>query len=406
MTDLLNAPDTLEQELKQENRTARSSIGRKGLRFGLYGLVLAGLVGGAAAWTSAGKTISLQIDGQSQRVHTSAADVRGVLASAHVAVASHDLVAPALDSAIGNGGQIVIQRGHLLHLVVNGSTRDVWVNATSVDQALSQLGFSGGSYTSVSRSKRLDAGTTDLTISTPKHVVFLVDGKRVAVLSAGPTVYQAIDDAGLYLGPQDRLSAKGKITDGQVIRIERVKYQRQTAQEPVPFPTVQQQDPTSYVGTNTVVQQGQPGTKTVVYQLIYVDGKFAGRAILSSVAGQAATPQITKVGSKAAPPFVATASGTAQQIAAGMVAARGWGSDQFSCLVSLWSKESGWRTDAANPSGAYGIPQALPGSKMASVGADWQTSAATQITWGLNYIAGVYGTPCAAWAHSQATNWY
>ncbi|MDQ1690900.1 MAG: hypothetical protein QOD87_1008, partial [Pseudonocardiales bacterium] len=72
----------------------------------------------------------------------------------------------------------------------------------------------------------------------------------------------------------------------------------------------------------------------------------------------------------------------------------------------LWTKESGWRTDAANPSGAYGIPQALPGSKMSAAGADWQTSASTQITWGLGYIAGVYGTPCAAWAHSQATNWY
>jgi hypothetical protein len=99
-------------------------------------------------------------------------------------------------------------------------------------------------------------------------------------------------------------------------------------------------------------------------------------------------------------------SGTAQQIAAGMVAARGWGGDQFSCLVSLWSKESGWRTDAANSSGAYGIPQALPGSKMASAGADWQTNPATQISWGLGYIAGVYGTPCSAWAHSQAYNWY
>jgi len=113
------------------------------------------------------------------------------------------------------------------------------------------------------------------------------------------------------------------------------------------------------------------------------------------------------VGSKPAPEFVSSVpAGSAQQIAAGMVAARGWGSDQFSCLVSLWNKESGWRTDAANPSGAYGIPQALPGDKMASAGADWQTSASTQITWGLNYIAGVYGTPCAAWGHSQATNWY
>ena len=82
------------------------------------------------------------------------------------------------------------------------------------------------------------------------------------------------------------------------------------------------------------------------------------------------------------------------------------GTDQYNCLVSLWNQESGWRVNAYNPSGAYGIPQALPGSKMATAGADWQTNPATQITWGLNYITGVYGTPCGAWAHSHANNWY
>ena len=85
----------------------------------------------------------------------------------------------------------------------------------------------------------------------------------------------------------------------------------------------------------------------------------------------------------------------------------GWGDDQFSCLDSLWQKESGWNYQAYNADGgATGIPQALPGSKMASAGADWQTSAATQISWGLGYIASVYGSPCAAWGHSQSVNWY
>ncbi|ROP66512.1 hypothetical protein EDF55_0969 [Curtobacterium sp. ZW137] len=98
--------------------------------------------------------------------------------------------------------------------------------------------------------------------------------------------------------------------------------------------------------------------------------------------------------------------GSAQAIALQLVTARGWGTDQYNCLVSLWNKESGWRVNAYNPSGAYGIPQALPGSKMASAGADWQTNPATQITWGLNYISGVYGTPCGAWGHSQSFNWY
>ena len=85
----------------------------------------------------------------------------------------------------------------------------------------------------------------------------------------------------------------------------------------------------------------------------------------------------------------------------------GWGSGQFSCLNSLWEKESGWNYRAANPSsGAYGIPQALPGSKMGSAGSDWATNPATQIEWGLGYIADRYGTPCGAWGHSESVGWY
>jgi hypothetical protein len=99
--------------------------------------------------------------------------------------------------------------------------------------------------------------------------------------------------------------------------------------------------------------------------------------------------------------------GTAQAIAYDKVVARGWGEDQYSCLVALWNKESGWRVNAHNASsGAYGIPQSLPGSKMASAGADWATNPATQIEWGLGYISGRYGTPCGAWGHSQSVGWY
>jgi hypothetical protein len=100
-------------------------------------------------------------------------------------------------------------------------------------------------------------------------------------------------------------------------------------------------------------------------------------------------------------------SAGAKEFAATLAAQKyGWGSDQFSCLESLWTKESGWDYQAYNPSGATGIPQSLPGSKMASFGDDWQTNAATQIAWGLDYISRGYGTPCSAWGHSQATNWY
>ena len=102
---------------------------------------------------------------------------------------------------------------------------------------------------------------------------------------------------------------------------------------------------------------------------------------------------------------VAGAKATAQAMAS---AKYGWGAGEFSCLDQLWQKESGWNYAALNASsGATGIPQALPGSKMASAGNDWATNATTQIAWGLEYIsASSYGTPCAAWSHSVAHNWY
>ena len=98
---------------------------------------------------------------------------------------------------------------------------------------------------------------------------------------------------------------------------------------------------------------------------------------------------------------------TAQSIAYNMMASFGFSpTTYFGCLLDLWNRESGWVYDAENPSGAYGIPQALPGSKMASAGADWQTNPATQIKWGLGYIQARYNNPCEAWSFWQAHSYY
>ena len=94
-------------------------------------------------------------------------------------------------------------------------------------------------------------------------------------------------------------------------------------------------------------------------------------------------------------------------IARALLAEFGFSEDQFGCLDSLWERESHWNVYADNPSSsAYGIPQALPGSKMASAGEDWATNPITQIRWGLGYIEDRYGSPCGAWGHSQSHGWY
>lgn len=130
----------------------------------------------------------------------------------------------------------------------------------------------------------------------------------------------------------------------------------------------------------------------------------AARAKAEAEAAAAAERAAEAARAQAAANTVAGAKATASSMAASQY---GWGAAQFQCLDSLWTKESGWDYRAVNPDGgATGIPQALPGSKMASVAADWQTNATTQVTWGLRYISAAYGTPCAAWAHSQANNFY
>ncbi|GGF34671.1 hypothetical protein [Subtercola lobariae] len=129
----------------------------------------------------------------------------------------------------------------------------------------------------------------------------------------------------------------------------------------------------------------------------------AAAAAAAKAAADAAAAAQAAAEALAAGNTVDGAKATAENLASSKY---GWGSDQFSCLVSLWQKESGWSYQAYNDSGATGIPQALPGSKMASVGSDWATNATTQITWGLSYIASSYGTPCSAWSHSQSVNWY
>ena len=98
--------------------------------------------------------------------------------------------------------------------------------------------------------------------------------------------------------------------------------------------------------------------------------------------------------------------GSPREIARVLVARQGWSAGQFGCLDRLWQRESNWRVNAQNPSGAYGIPQSLPASKMASMGSDWRTNPITQIRWGLSYIADAYGSPCTALEHSYRYNYY
>jgi transglycosylase-like protein with SLT domain len=133
----------------------------------------------------------------------------------------------------------------------------------------------------------------------------------------------------------------------------------------------------------------------------------AAKAAAAHKAALAKAAAAKAAAAKAAKAKAAHPTGSPRQIAKQMLGQYGWKASQFSCLEPLWYHESGWNPSAMNPSsGAYGIPQALPGAQMTSAGSDWKTNPATQIRWGLTYIHDRYGSPCGAWAHEQSSNWY
>ena len=187
-------------------------------------------------------------------------------------------------------------------------------------------------------------------------------------------------------------------------------------------------------GETKVETEGVDGLVRTTYEVTSKDGTEVSRTPLSSSVVTEKVDEVVLVGTgsgaqkpageaggggggggggEAAPAPAPSPAGDgttpdgAQAIARSMMGSYGWGDGEFSCLQSLWNRESGWNYQAENPSsGAYGIPQALPGSKMSSVADDWATNPSTQITWGMQYIQGRYGTPCSAWAHSESVGWY
>ncbi|HEY3087656.1 MAG TPA: ubiquitin-like domain-containing protein [Jatrophihabitantaceae bacterium] len=382
---------------------------RRSVKYGLYGAVLAGVVGATVAWANVDKTVTLRVDGQVEKVHTVAGSVRGVLEIAHYPVGPHDVVAPALDARVHNGSEIVLRRGRLLRLSVDGIPRNVWVTAPTVAQALSQLGYPDNDFSSVSRDQRLPLSPTAITVRRPKHIQITADGRTRTVITTAPTVAVLLADLRIAVGPQDMLSAvaSSPLRDSETIEVTRVRANNVVKNHPVPFPTQQVGDPTMYVGQSQLVRHGTNGVEAVTVEVVSVDGKVVGRTIVKRVVTRPPIAEIVKVGTKPQPaPVINVDPGSAQAIGKQLAAQRGWGADQFSCLYQLWNNESGWRVDATNASGAYGIPQALPGDKMAAYGSDWQTNPSTQIKWGLGYIAGRYGTPCDAWSFWQSNGWY
>jgi hypothetical protein len=231
-------------------------------------------------------------------------------------------------------------------------------------------------------------------------------GEALGVPTASPTSAPALDGTAL-----DRAQAQATISSAEVVLAD-ANHKTDTAalEQRVDalddYRTLSGAALTNRI-VSTVAATQQVAEASAAQDKSDVDAKRAAAeqaAAEKAAAEKAAAEAAERARQLAAGNTVAGAKATASSLASSQY---GWGSDQFQCLDNLWTKESGWDYRAVNSNGgATGIPQALPGSKMATMGSDWQTNATTQIRWGLQYIADAYGTPCAAWGHSQASNFY
>ncbi|PFG37488.1 uncharacterized protein DUF348 [Flavimobilis soli] len=311
----------------------------------------------------------------------------------------------------------------------------------------------------------------------PVPVTVSLDGDELEVTTTATTVSDLLVAQGVVLdGYATSHDLDAPVQPGMRVVVARVEWDDETLETEVPFETVEVEDPTLPEGQRVVRTAGRPGSAVTTFLVSRIDGVEVSRSEVVSLVATAPVDEVVRVGTGTSPtptsaptrtPSAPTAptqaptteagpaadpdpagepepdpkpetapdpkpdpkptspptdapAGTpgttpasAKELARGMAADRGWTGKEYSCLVSLWQKESGWRYQAANPSStARGIPQAIMSIHF---GAGWRESAAAarylstpsvQIAWGLSYIANRYDAPCDAWAHSQAKNWY
>lgn len=228
----------------------------------------------------------------------------------------------------------------------------------------------------------------------------------VVAFAAGSFASAAADTL-VNRAPQDA-AADVALVEPIAAEEAQVEVKTVTEEQTLEYDTVTKKDPTAMKGTKKVLAEGGDGSQLVSYDVTYVNGVEVSRERTISVVVDEPKDEVVSVGTLTIPKTTAAQQGSnralGKQMAADMY---GWSGDQWLCLDNLWQRESGWRHTAQNKSsGAYGIPQALPGTKMAKYGDDWMTNPATQIKWGLAYVKGRYGTPCGAWGHFQTVHWY
>jgi resuscitation-promoting factor RpfB len=349
------------------------------------------------------KIVSIYAGGQKKVVSTDLTTVRDALAKADIDLASGDLVEPGLDTPIPDGYFNVNVYTALPYRIVDGQKSILTRSAVRSPRLIAQqAGVTVYEQDGVSLEpvdNMAEAGTVgqDIVIERATVATVAVDGQDLELRSRGTTVGDLLKDNGIDISNSDTVSPSidTKLTSGLKVLVARVRVNVETTDEVVARTVRQVSDDSQMRGYKKVKTEGSDGLRRVSYIVTYNNGRVAGKKEVKSEVITEPVTRVEIVGTKM------QFASDAIQLGYEMAAARGWTGDNWDALYKLWMKESGWNPNSVNrSSGACGIPQAYPCSKITD------KSAAGQITWGLNYIKGRYGTPSAAWAFFLRNNSY
>jgi resuscitation-promoting factor RpfB len=313
---------------------------RRSLQLSLFAVVLVGLIGATLAFFLAEKSVTLTVDGQVREVGTYAATVGEVLDEEGLETASHDVVLPDAGRALGDGDAVVVNRARPLELTIDGVSRQVYVTALSVDEALAQLGMRAeGLVLSASRSERLPLKGMELTITTPKDIVLVSDGQERVVRTTAATAGDLLAEQGIALSEIDRTSlylSQG-LLNRMRLQVYRVAITETQGAAPITHERVETPDPNAFVGDETVTVPGVDGEQVTTFRITLTDGLETARETLNTTVTRAPVAEQVTVGTKPKPTVAPSADGL------------NW--------TALARCESTNNPRAVNPAGYYGLYQ-------------------------------------------------
>lgn len=354
---------------------------------------------------SSSRLVTFYDDGVEKTILTKSKTVGDALRDAEINLDDLDKISPSIDTELTDSMTVVNIRRARPITVVDGSRRTRVVTAeVDTSKIAAQVDADLLARDTVDTGIITDfvsAGGAgqEIRITRAKTVNLTLYGQKLTLRTQQTTVGAMLTESGIGLADSDTTSVPldTAITDGMSLQIWRNGIQTIEQEEDVPFETQVVNDASKKVGYVEVQTAGQVGKKTVIYQVNMQNGVEVSREKISEVVTVPAVAQVEVHGTKVELP---PGSHTDWMRMAGIP------ESDFGAANFIISRESGWRYNAQNPSGAYGLPQALPGSKMASAGADWQTNPITQLKWFYSYCKGRYGSVQGAYEFWQANHWY